>query len=581
MLERLDQYNVVWESPSKDASGSMPLGNGDIGLNVWVEESGDLLLLVAKSDAWDENCSNLKLGRIRLKLSPNPVLPGRPFRQTLNLAKAQIEILASAATTRIWVDANQPVIRIEIDSATPVAVEAKLEMWRTKPYEIKTQTGDIFKNLTGKDLYPTIVSPDHVLSRDNRVIWCHHNEHREQDGYEINMRLQGLGGMIGQMPHPLLGRTFGAAMEGKGFELADSMTLKAAPRQQHELAIVALTAHPVTVEEWKLTLNRQIASSVDGRQEHQRWWEEFWSRSWLFLQSDSPECFNITRAYVLQRFMNACTGRGASPIKHNGSLFTVGKPEDPDFRRWGGPGFWFMNQRLIYWPMLAAGDFDLMLPWLRMYRQQLSLQQHRTQTYFRHAGAHFPETVMFWGAEVSAHYGWIPFEKRARPEAECPYLTFYWSGGIELTLILLSYYDHTGDQQFAREVLLPIADSVTEFFDLHYLRDAEGKIRFEPAQALETWHEAINPLPEIAGLKYTLAHMLSAFTPSPGTPGEGRCGGDAAPRDPHPSPPPEYQGRGLPALRARWERMLLELPPLPIGEKSGTPVILPAQHFDK
>ena len=108
--------------------------------------------------------------------------------------------------------------------------------------------------------------------------------------------------------------------------------------------------------------------------------------------------FHVTQSYLLSRFMNAAGGRGASPIKHNGSIFSVGKPDDPDFRRWGGPGYWFMNQRLVYWPMLAAGDFDLMLPWLRMYRAMLPLQEHRTRTYFNHGGAHFPETVMFWGA---------------------------------------------------------------------------------------------------------------------------------------------------------------------------------------
>ena len=53
--------------------------------------------------------------------------------------------------------------------------------------------------------------------------------------------------------------------------------------------------------------------------------------------------------------------------------FSVGKPDDPDFRRWGGPGFWFQNQRLIYWPMVAAGDFDLMRPWFEMYWQALPL----------------------------------------------------------------------------------------------------------------------------------------------------------------------------------------------------------------
>ena len=32
-----DAYNVVWTTQSKNSSESMPLGGGDIGLNVWVE----------------------------------------------------------------------------------------------------------------------------------------------------------------------------------------------------------------------------------------------------------------------------------------------------------------------------------------------------------------------------------------------------------------------------------------------------------------------------------------------------------------------------------------------------------------
>src|SRR6476469_8679991 len=112
----LDRYNVVWNSPSRDASGSMPLGNGDIGLNVWVEAStGDVLMLIGKTDAWDENSINLKLGRFRLKLTPNPLAAGAAFRQELKLRTAEIEISLGDATLRLWVDANQAVIRIELD----------------------------------------------------------------------------------------------------------------------------------------------------------------------------------------------------------------------------------------------------------------------------------------------------------------------------------------------------------------------------------------------------------------------------------------------------------------------------------
>ena len=69
-----DRYNIIWDSPSpaSDISGSMPLGNGDIGVNIWAEAGGDVLLLIGKTDAWDENSINLKLGRVRLKFSPSP-----------------------------------------------------------------------------------------------------------------------------------------------------------------------------------------------------------------------------------------------------------------------------------------------------------------------------------------------------------------------------------------------------------------------------------------------------------------------------------------------------------------------------
>ena len=44
----LDDYNVVWDTPSADSAGSMPLGNGEIALNAWVEPSGDLLFYIAR-----------------------------------------------------------------------------------------------------------------------------------------------------------------------------------------------------------------------------------------------------------------------------------------------------------------------------------------------------------------------------------------------------------------------------------------------------------------------------------------------------------------------------------------------------
>ena len=102
--EALDSYNVVWETPSANYGGSLPLGNGDIGLNVWVEPNGDLLFYIAKVDALDSRQVGRKLGRIRWRL--DPPLPLDRFRQTLSLRDASVLVEAGGVQLRVWVDAK-------------------------------------------------------------------------------------------------------------------------------------------------------------------------------------------------------------------------------------------------------------------------------------------------------------------------------------------------------------------------------------------------------------------------------------------------------------------------------------------
>ena len=116
----------------------MPLGNGDIGLNVWVEEGGDLRFYIGKSDAWSGLGRLLKLGGVRIRFDPNPFQAGAPFQQTLRLRQGAIEIAAGSGDGRIRtdiiVDANAPVIRIRAEGGRPYHMEVSLEVWRTAPY---------------------------------------------------------------------------------------------------------------------------------------------------------------------------------------------------------------------------------------------------------------------------------------------------------------------------------------------------------------------------------------------------------------------------------------------------------------
>jgi hypothetical protein len=221
----------------------------------------------------------------------------------------------------------------------------------------------------------------------------------------------------------------------------------------------------------------------------------------------------VTRGYALQRYLLACAGRGDQPIKFNGSIFTVNTIEgqeqfDADYRRWGS-GFWFQNTRLMYWALLMSGDFDLMQAFFRMYRRALPLAEARTPRYFGHAGAFFPETMTFWGTYLNRNYG---FERSGKhiSEVENPYIRRYWQGILELAFLMLEYFAATQDADFAKNTLLPLARSFVTFFRAHFpRRDENGKVLFAPAQALETWHSALNPLPEIAGLRAVLDGLLA------------------------------------------------------------------------
>src|SRR5512137_1235594 len=88
----IDAFNVVWSSPSADHHGSMPLGNGDIALNAWMTSDGDLQFYISKTDAWDDNARLVKVGKVRVRLEPNPVATAKAFRQELKLGEGCVEI---------------------------------------------------------------------------------------------------------------------------------------------------------------------------------------------------------------------------------------------------------------------------------------------------------------------------------------------------------------------------------------------------------------------------------------------------------------------------------------------------------
>ena len=134
VLKQLAAHHVVWNSPSQDMHGSMPIGNGDLAANFWVEPTGDLVFYLSKSDSWDADQELLKLGRVRIRLDKPFVRDGRPFRQELDLARGCIVVESGAGedktTVDFWIDANRPVVNVNIKSSEAFTAQVSLETWR-------------------------------------------------------------------------------------------------------------------------------------------------------------------------------------------------------------------------------------------------------------------------------------------------------------------------------------------------------------------------------------------------------------------------------------------------------------------
>ncbi len=264
----------------------------------------------------------------------------------------------------------------------------------------------------------------------------------------------------------------------------------------------------------------------------------------------------LTQALLLQRWVQACGGRGAFPIKFNGSIFTVeprfaGGPDlNADWRRWGDC-FWWQNTRLPYHPMLAQGDFEMMEALFRLFESAVPLAQARAKIWHRVEGVWFPETMTPFGTYANNDYGW---DRKGREpnDVQCGYWRWAWNQGPELLALMLDRNDYHSDAGFVRAQLLPMADAVLAYFDSRFPRRDDGTLRITPTQAIETfWFGVEDDLPTVAGLHDVLERLLAL--PSDQLDGE---------------------------RRARFAKLRAILPPIPTQDVDGVRVIAPAAKYE-
>ncbi len=580
----LDQYNVVWETQSKNSSESMPCGGGNIGLNVWVE-NGEILCYLSQSGTFDENNAMLKLGRVRVKFSPN-LFDGGKFRQELKLREGYVQLNAEKdgkkAKVKIWVDVFRPVVHIESECSAPTTTEAIYENWRiadrvwTTSDEMKAS-----RNYMGAP-FKAVVRKDSVQFDGNRICWYHRN--RDKSLFDDIVKQQDLETIKSKLTNPLKNLTFGGMMTGQNMQPAGNtrgryadadfigwklQSVKQSKKQS--VNIYLYTENSPTLADWKNSLlqieKEEKSTRKKAFEQTLAWWAQFWQRSYIAInpaQPDTSKGWEVGRNYQLFRYQLGCNAYGKYPSKFNGGLFTydpsyVSKnyTYPPDHRNWGGGTHTAQNQRLLYWPMIKGGDFDMMKPQFEFYRNMLNNAELRTQYYWGHKGASFTEQIEQFGLPNASEWSWDRPANAAKGVEYNNWLEYVWDTSLEFCQMILDVQKYTG-QDISR--YMPLIESCLVFFDEHYQQEAmsrskqaldgNGKLILYPGSGAETYKMAYNATSTIAALQTVCKSLLAL--------------------------PDNYLSK---ERKTYFEGLLKRIPPITFREREGKKTIAPAATY--
>lgn len=242
----------------------------------------------------------------------------------------------------------------------------------------------------------------------------------------------------------------------------------------------------------------------------------------------------MLRNYELMRYMLGCNARGEWPTKFNGGLFTfdpvyadTALAFTPDYRKWGGGTMTAQNQRLVYWPLLKSGDYDVLQPQIETYRRMLPNALLRTRHYWGHGGASFTEQIENFGLPNPAEYG--KHKEGDDPGVERnAWLEYEWDTALEFAL--MESLSSLTPAPYPKERGEPLGTEILRFFVEHYRwqarklgakeLDADGRLIIYPGSGCETYKMAYNPSSTIAALQATahLAPLTSAASLVPPIP---------------------------------------------------------------
>ena len=548
-LGQLADYDPAWTGLGESDRSSIPIGNGEVCANVWVESDG-IHMYASRSDAISELDRTLKLGEFILSFAPNPFADS-DVRQHLSLRDGCINVRATHGDRQlvvsVFVDADSHAILFRTTSSHPVEACLESRSWRTQANDLVQVAGNIWGDedrSLAPDLAALTESADIVTPLPQGVLVYHRN-----DGSIVPelARIHNVLEMLAELPDLISNRVFGTYSGASQPVRVEGNCVRSAPVRAIDLRVATFSTQSQTVDDIIQSVEMDVWDGAAAQARTFCHWSAFWSKSWIFVSGDTPargrmtpvvedaaasnvlptaDPFvgsQITRAYVLTKWMHACGLGGSLPMLYNGALFTTmpgagrhlsldafgvaftaapsGRPTlglNPDERSWTTEHLW-QNLRLHYYSVLARGEVDALLPLFTYFHRFWRLNRFRARRHHHAAGQWSTEMTLSCGLQSPAIYG---LDRHGLDDID---VTNRWGGsinlspGLELCKLMMDYWRFTGDDAFLADEIIPYARDLIDFARSRYAAPGRGRLQFGPLNSLETYFDTINPIAVVAG----------------------------------------------------------------------------------
>jgi hypothetical protein len=455
----VSRSDIVLGEPDTNATGSMPLGNGALGVAAWA--AGGFTAQLNRSDTLPDRKSPGQVNIPGLSVITNAA----DFKGRLDLTDGVLEESGGGESMKAWVSTGKDELIVDVRGADPaVAQTASLYLW------------------SGRNPTAAVSGKIGTLAET----WVDNSE-------------PGAGG-----------QTFGSlsAITAGGRDVQTSVaspvkittTFKPDPDGEFRVVVAAPHWAGSTPTDTASTTAAQLIG-VDATvaepallSEQDRWWMAFWAQSGLIemnsADGNAAYLENLRTLYLYEEA--ASEKRGIYPGNQAGDADMFDWSQDR--QTWTPSEYWLWNMRAEISANMSSGNYQLNLPIFDMYIDDLSnIEAWTKQQMGGLPGACVPEVMRFNGNGGDPGVG----QNSACSEPGSPnWNALDITSGPELSVYMWEQYQATGDGAFLRRAF-PFMEATAQFL-LAYQQVGTDGLLHANANAHETQWAVNDPTTDIA-----------------------------------------------------------------------------------